>query len=276
MVRKSILDPIDHLPVLPIKRHTEGKLECLRKYLPALNKILRSKVPNRPRYYVDLFSGPGKCIDRYGNPCDGSPLIAVKTEPPFTNFIFVDINEDYRNALRRRLEAIPNVDVKCGDCNVVVSEVLSMMNTYDPCFVFLDPFGLGLKWETVETLSRKRRIDLLINFPVGAVCRSMKKVGAEHTVTECLGSDEWMNLRGSGRFLRIKLRDLYMNKMQHFFEFTSPKLVYNRMKVPLYYLIYACHFHVGIKIWEDITKPKKQRSLRSIFADSANGWVYTE
>jgi len=275
MVRRH-LDPTDHLPVLPIKTHTKGKLEFLGKYLPALNKILRSKVPNRPRFYVELFSGSGKCIDRLGRACDGSPLIAIKTKPPFTNFIFVDIEDDYCNALRERLKGMPNVDVKCGDCNKVVSEVLSMMNTYDPCFVFLDPFGLELKWETVEKLSRKRRIDLLINFPVGAVCRNMKKAGAERTVTECLGSDEWMDLRGRGRSLRIQLRNLYMEKMQRFFEYTSPKLVYNKLRVPLYYLIYACHFRVGIKIWEDITRPTKQRSLRLLLGDSTQGWVYAE
>lgn len=271
MVRQR-LDPIDHLLTLPIKAHTKGKLEFLTKYLPALNKILRSKVPNRPRYYVDLFSGPGKCIDKYGNPCDGSPLIATKTRPPFTDFVFVDLNEDYCEALKKRLAGISNVNVKQGDCNKVVSEVLSMMNTSDPCFVFLDPFGLDLKWKTVETLSEKRRIDLLINFPVGAVCRSMKKSGAEQTVTECLGSDEWTVFRGRGRNLRIQLRDSYMKNMQQFFEHTSPKLFYNQKNSPLYYLIYACHFYVGKKIWEDITKPKKLRSLLL----PPDGWVYGE
>jgi len=269
-------DSVDHLPILRIKAHTKGKLLFLSKYLPALNKILRSKVPNRPRYYIDLFSGPGKCVDKYGRICDGSPFIAIKTKPPFTNFIFVDIDESYCDALRKRSEGIPNVFVKQGDWNEIVSEVLSRMNTYDPCFIFLDPFGLELKWETVEKLSKKRRIDLLINFPVGAVCRSMKKAGAERTVTECLGSDEWMDLRGRGRSLRIQLRDLYMEEMQRFFEYTSPKLVYNRLRVPLYYLIYACHFHVGIKIWEYITRPTKQRSLRLLLGDSAKGWVYAE
>jgi len=275
MVRQY-LDPADHLPVLLIKPHTKGKLVYLRKYLPALNKILRSKVPDSPRYYVDFFSGPGKCIDRHGKICDGSPLIAIKTNPPFTNFIFVDINENYCNALKRRLEGIPNVDVKKGDCNEVVSEVLSMMNTYDPCFVFLDPFGLELKWKTIEKLSRKRRIDILINFPVGAIHRSIGTKGAEHTVTECLGGDEWRNVRGRGYPARIRLRDLYTTKMQKFFEHISPKLVYNQNNVPLYYLIYGCHFDVGKKIWEDITKPIKQQSLESIFGDSANEWIYIE
>lgn len=273
---KQHLDPTDHLSVLPIKPHTKGKLLYLRKYLPALNKILRSKVPDRPRYYVDLFSGPGKCIDRRGEICDGSPFIAIKTNPPFTNFIFVDIMEDYCKAMRKRLKRTPNVNVKRGDCNDLVSDVLSMMNTLDPCFVFLDPFGLELKWETVERLSKKRRIDLLINFPVGAVCRSMNKEGAEDTVTNCLGSDQWMYLKGRGRSLRFKLRDLYMENMEKFFEFTSPKLVYTPSNVPLYYLIYACHFQVGKKIWEYITRPKKQRSLLSAFGDAPHGWVYAE
>lgn len=264
------LDPIGDLPVLPIKSHTKGKLVYLKKYLPALNKILRSKVPDRPRFYVDLFSGPGKCIDRKGIPCDGSPLIAIKTDPRFTDFILVDINEDFCEALEKRCEGTPNVNVICGDCNRKIREVLSMMNTYDPCFVFLDPFGLELKWETVKELSKKRRMDLLINFPVGAICRSMNKEGAEDTVTDCLGTDEWMDLKGHGRSLRIRLRDLYMNKVKRFFKFASPKLVYNQKNVPLYYLVYACHFHVGIKIWEYITKPTKVVTL------AQTGWAYSE
>jgi len=269
------LDPTDHLPVLPIKFHTKGKLVYLRKYLPALNKILRSKVPNRSRFYVDLFSGPGKCIDSTDEVCDGSPLIAIKTNPAFTDFIFVDINEDYCKALEKRLEGTPNTNVKSGDCNEKVNEVLSMMNTYDPCFVFLDPFGLDLKWETVRKLSKKRRMDLLINFPVGAICRSMKKEGAENTVTDCLGTDEWLDLKGHGRSSRIQLRNLYMEKIHKFFKFASPKLVYNQKNVPLYYLIYACHFHVGIKIWEYITKPTKVVTLTHLLRNGT-GWVYSE
>lgn len=273
---KQRLDPTDHLPVLAIKSHTKGKLVYLGKYLPALTKILRSKVPNRPRYYIDFFSGPGKCVDSYGKICDGSPLIAIKTKPPFTHYVFVDTNEKYCDSLRKRLEGYPNVSVKQGDCNDVVSDVLLMMNTYDPCFVFLDPFGLELEWKTVEKLSKKDRIDLLINFPVGAVCRSMNRSGATHTVTNCLGTAKWKKFRESGRSLRIRLRDLYMEKMQQFFEHTSPKLVYNQNNVPLYYLIYACHFHVGKKIWEYITKPEKTRQLSAVFGNSHDGWVYTE
>jgi len=275
MVKWHPIDSMDHLPVLPIKHHTKGKLTILRKYLPALTKILRSKVPTRPRYYIDFFAGPGRCLDESGDICDGSPFVAVKTTPSFSNFIFVDIDQAYCNALRRRLEKISNINVIHGDCNEVVHEVLSMMNTHDPCFVFLDPFGLELKWRTIETLSKKRRIDILINFPIGAVHRSMGKKGAEHTVSECLGCDEWKNIRGRGYPARIRLRDLYIEKIQQFFQYISPKLVYTQNNVPLYYLIYGCHFSVGKKIWEDITKPLKQKSLES-WIDFPNKWVYIE
>jgi three-Cys-motif partner protein len=145
-----------------------------------------------------------------------------------------------------------------------------MMDTDDPCFIFMDPFGLELKWKTVEELSRKRRIDILVNFPVGAIHRCMTIEGAESTVTECLGCDEWKKFRGKGASVRISLRDLYMKKMQGFFEYTSPKLVYNKKNVPLYYLIYGCHFEVGRKIWEQITKPIRIHTL------NGKGWRYYE
>jgi hypothetical protein len=104
----------------------------------------------------------------------------------------------------------------------------------------------------------------------------MKRMGAENTVTECLGETKWASYRESSRPLRFKLRDLYMEKMQRFFKCTSPKLVYNRKHAPLYYLIYACHFDVGQKIWEDITKPQKAHSLLAAFGDAPEGWVYVE
>ena len=46
------------------------------------------------RYYIDLFSGPGRCILKgTGREIWGSPINAINVKDKFTKYYFVDINE---------------------------------------------------------------------------------------------------------------------------------------------------------------------------------------
>jgi hypothetical protein len=59
---ESLVDDTDDaLPLLPIKKHTLDKLHCLMRHYAFFTRIVKAKSPDRPRWYVDLFSGPGKC-----------------------------------------------------------------------------------------------------------------------------------------------------------------------------------------------------------------------
>lgn len=85
---------------------TEEKLDRLAKYLPAYANILKGR---RYRYaYIDAFAGPGyrarqlkqsaPTQDLWGEDLDerggrftaGSAVVAMRSEPPFKSYIFIE------------------------------------------------------------------------------------------------------------------------------------------------------------------------------------------
>jgi three-Cys-motif partner protein len=67
---------------------TEEKLYYLEHYLDIFCVGMHKKWPGK-LYYVDLFSGPGRChIRETGEEIDGSPLIALKFN--FAKYFFFE------------------------------------------------------------------------------------------------------------------------------------------------------------------------------------------
>ena len=61
---------------------TEDKLDILRKYSAAYSAILNKY--NFHYVYIDAFAGKGKHVTKKtGEPVKGSPVNAIKVEPPF-------------------------------------------------------------------------------------------------------------------------------------------------------------------------------------------------
>jgi len=150
---EEVTDPEDDLTSFKLKPQTERKLIFIRKMMEAVNTIVAAKFPDNPRHYVDMFSGVGKYVTERGSCCLGSPLIALNIRKKFTHFHFVEEKKKYFEVLERRVgqiverKNIPRANVKLlyGDANRLVEEVLNGIKNYDPCFVFLDPFGLEMK-----------------------------------------------------------------------------------------------------------------------------------
>ena len=79
MANKQYLNPEnDGLPLRESGLWALDKLDYLQRYINVLETSMRKKWPRRA--YIDLFAGPGKCIDRKtGQIFLGSPLIALTT-----------------------------------------------------------------------------------------------------------------------------------------------------------------------------------------------------
>lgn len=68
---------------------TEVKLEILREYAAPYSRILTAN--GFQHHYIDGFAGPGSHVSRTtGEPVEGSPLNALRTEPPFREYHFID------------------------------------------------------------------------------------------------------------------------------------------------------------------------------------------
>jgi three-Cys-motif partner protein len=137
---------------------------------------------------------------------------------------------------------------------------------------FLDPEGLELCWNTVAKLAGIRKMDLVINYPEGALNRMMGKVyqaPSKTLVDLFFGTHEWRriytrfrNQHKSG--LHRELIDLYQSQLQKL-SYTDVKrgdeagghepLMQNiQRNAPLYRLIFASKSPLGEKFWHAVTR----------------------
>lgn len=262
---------------------TVQKLHIIESYLNAYTTALKHQ--NVKKIYVDGFAGSGKTelktssgdvdkesitveafvkgkiIELEGNSgnddqeaiaVEGSALISLKYD--FDEYYFLELDEDRIALLKENVKAnypekANKVHFITGDCNKELSNVISRITVYHRCLMFLDPYALELKWETLEKISKCGVVDLWYLFPL-SVIRLMAKdkeitEGNKEKVTSILGTDEWLNdlfvesqqitFSGDSIFERVDYDDVLTYIKARFltiFPFVSPhsKLLKNETK----------------------------------------------
>src|SRR6266567_2199586 len=92
---------------------SEVKLDILREYAAPYSTILTAN--NFYHLYIDGFAGPGSHISRTtGEPVPGSPLTALRTNPPFREYHFIDADPARVDQLRTSAGARVEVHVYAG------------------------------------------------------------------------------------------------------------------------------------------------------------------
>lgn len=107
---------------------------------------------------------------------EGSPLIAVKTQPPFKEYFFIDLDGKKVENLRHIFGQRPDIHIYPGDCNdIMLQNVLPNVRWqgYRRGLCLLDPYGLHLNWEVIHEVGQMRSIDLFLNFPVADMNRNV-------------------------------------------------------------------------------------------------------
>ena len=282
----SYLQPQDDgLPMRPSGSWVAEKLDYLERYINIFEISMHSK-PWRKRHYIDLFAGPGKCfVSETRAVYLGSPLLALTTSHPFTDYFFVDQDSDSIATLQQRCSVSPVSDqVNCvvGDSNLIVREIVEHILDVDHKRIpdkwsslnlaFLDPDGLELQWETVATLARPYTMDLIIHYPQGGLNRYMGKAfkKEEQTVVDLFfGGTEWRRFCkkyrnrqtrfGIHRLLmdhyKEKLQDLGYKEALRDDEVGDEPLIRNaRRKAPLYRLLFASKHPLGHDFWQKVTR----------------------
>lgn len=79
-----------------VGRWSQEKLELLRQYLVAYTSILGTQSWwCKKVHYIDAFSGGVWHIAKgNGTYIPGSPILALRNDPPFNTFTFIDINKE--------------------------------------------------------------------------------------------------------------------------------------------------------------------------------------
>jgi three-Cys-motif partner protein len=273
---------------------TTAKLEVLRGYLEGYTHALKNTTFRKG--YIDAFAGtgyrdtcrndtenlsllfPDLAEDEPQGLLEGSASIALRTEPRFDKYIFIE-----RCAKRcAELDAIKqefpdkasDIEVRQGDAN---QEIQALCDTSKKdwsthrAVLFLDPYGMQVDWATIEAVAKTKAIDLWLLFPLGiGVNRLLKKTGDipeswSARLNALLGTEDWYD-----EFFDVKVeRDLFGNEMKRVEKATmetigryfndrlktifegvvdQPGVLKNKVNCPLYLLCFA----VGNKGGKDI------------------------
>ncbi|MEO5799164.1 MAG: three-Cys-motif partner protein TcmP [Gemmatimonadales bacterium] len=205
---------------------TAQKLDVLAKYLVAYSTALRDKpTPENPfqKAFIDGFAGTGSRVDSStelddesgqeslfsGEPAgesveslrDGSARIALRTNPPFDKYIFIEQSQQRCNQLEDLKGEYPDlaerVSILQGNANDEIKRLCKRNWSAHRAVMFLDPYGMQVEWATIEAIAATRAIDLWLLYPLGiGVNRLLTRTGVippgwQRRLTLLLGNEEW-------------------------------------------------------------------------------------
>ena len=277
---------------------TEAKLNAFEKYVNAYLKIMhaqRSKYNSWPEniIYFDGFAGSGyrfkssqtgvsnslfKELDAKDEGVKvycGSAERVVKMEKKFDEYFFVDTDSASLNSLKERLRPYFSPDCKYNfiakDVNEALKDFSDDLTNQDVALVFLDPFGMQIKWESIKHLQGKK-VDLWILIPTGvAINRLLDRKGKlknikvieiffglkedeirshfykKNTINTLFGEDEeTKKIKDSAKEAAL----LYCERLTTIWKFVTeePLVLLNEQKVPIYHLVFASNNETAIKI----------------------------
>jgi three-Cys-motif partner protein len=189
---------------------TVEKLDALRAYLEGYAQALK----NQPfcRLYIDAFAGTG---DRAVKPhptgsllgmpeldeiTKGSARVALEIDPPFDRHIFIEKQQQRSSALAQLRSEFPERDIEVlnEDANAAVQRICRNTNwRANRAVLFLDPYGMQVSWETLETVADTKAIDVWMLYPTGmGLNRLLTKDGEipiewQQALDRSLGCHDW-------------------------------------------------------------------------------------
>ncbi len=283
------------------------QLECLRKYLHAYTTIL-SKQRFEGYFYIDAFAGPGTLRVRRQEERDaaqelllgfsahveqdsgteeyigGSPRVALELEKPFTDYVFIEIDESRRSQLRSLKQGYRKserrIHVRSQDCNEYLRRLISKVDWKKwRGVVFLDPFGMQVRWDTLVEMGRTEAMEVFLNFPVGMAIQRLLKRSGQFSASErnkldrYFGTSEWYDLLyeqghdmfGSDNISKVGdsgdiLVKWYRRRLKDVFGYVSTaREIQSTNGRALYCLIFAGPNRTGARIAEDVLRQGARR-----------------
>lgn len=272
----------DDAPVRCVGDWAQQKIHFLTQYLG----IFAAGIPQKwggHIHYIELCSGPGRCIDRSsGSEMDGSALAILghETFPFLETATFLDYNPDVvatLNARITRLGLAAKATAVQADYNhpADIAAILSRRAAKGLSLVFIDPTDCSLPFDTVAAIAHAiQKAVFIINVATRTdATRNLKQAilngdsNARAKYTRFLGGDSFFNApaviamaqNAQDADLRNVFRNAYQDALralgyQHFAQET----------VKTYYdLLFASRHPLGLKFWRKAqqTEPDSQGRL---------------
>lgn len=190
--------------------HTGLKEDVVVRYLDFYLTALKNK--GFTLTYVDAFAGSGWRRAAGGGRTEGCALRVLGMEKTFNRYVFGDLDPANVASLtraaeeqRRRWEASgrfarqPEVSVRHADANQLIEAECARLrkSPRERAVVFLDPFGMQVRWSTLEAIKATGAIDLWLLLPLYiGVGRMLPHSGRmplawERRIDDFLGYAEW-------------------------------------------------------------------------------------
>lgn len=253
----------DGLPIRDSGSWISTKHKLLTYYAHLFATGMKNKWESR--VYLELFSGPGRCLLRKSGEEDlGSPLKVIGHD--FTKFVFTEMSVPGAEALAKRLELEENArlaEIWCGDCAEAIQRIHIPAGSLT--FAFIDPTGIGhAPFSLIDALHRKTRCDLLINIQHGMgikmnIHQYTPDAAEQSALTRFLGNDSWKRLpRHNPRDFFRGVLEIYKDQL-HKLGFKRELigrevLISNDQNTPLYLLLFATKHPKGKEFWEKSLK----------------------
>jgi len=278
---------------------TTAKLDVLAKYLASYTTALKDKPTKEHPFrkgYIDAFAGTGYRDARRDDESressqaslllpdlaekepqellDGSARLALKIEPRFDHYVFIERNAErcaQLDALETKFPQLASdIQIRQGDANTEIQDLCKKDWRSHRAVLFLDPYGMQVEWKTIETIAETKAIDLWLLFPLGiGVNRLLTKSGEipeswRRRLNLLLGNETWYD-----EFYRVERKRTLFGEADHVVKATmetigryfnerlksvfpavaeEPRVLRNSTNCPLYLLCFAVGNEKGAPI----------------------------
>jgi three-Cys-motif partner protein len=264
---------------------SEVKLEIVRKYAAAYSTILAATTSIKGHMYIDGFAGAGTHISKAtGQDVAGSPTIALRTQPPFTELHFIDLDGSRVAELERLAAGDKRVKVHEGDCNtILLRDVFPRCeySDYRRALCLLDPYRLNIDWKVLEKAGRMKSIELFYNFMImdanmNVFMRDPGKVAPEQAarMDAVWGDGSWRTAayrKTADLFGEIaekaaneEIAEAFRRRLQKVAGFKyvpKPMPMRNSKGAVIYYLYFASQNETGGRIVTDIFNTYREKGV---------------
>jgi three-Cys-motif partner protein len=240
--------------------------------------------------YVDAFAGAGfHKVKGTDGLVWGSPTSVLLVAPPFKEYHFIDLDQGSIEILEAQVRSRTqgpydpsSVHFYNADCNkVLLSDVFPRVRyeDYARALCLLDPYGLHLDWQVIETAGRMRSVEIFLNFPImdinrNVLRRDLAKVEPRQAdrLTRYWGDESW---KGAGYssggnlfgFEEKTTNDAVvtafrerLKRVAGFSYVPAPMPMRNSKGAVVYYLFFASQKPAAQKIVADIFSKHRDRS----------------
>lgn len=252
----------------------EDKHERLKRYIFASHGARKRfwKDYGKDTGFVDLYCGPGraKIRETESHVVDGSAIIAAKSGAactPFQRFVIGDVNSELVSACKIRLQnaGVEKIYDFVGPAEETAQKAIDSLNKSSLNLGFVDPFNADLPFSVIATLSKIKKMDLLIHFSGMDFKRNMNAMMEDGRLEDL--APGWRSVISENMSINQKRdkifqywRGLLENKLNYK---VNDKII--RVNAPnnaeIYRLVFASRNELPDRLWSDVSNIDPQQAL---------------